>query len=118
MTMPSTTSYKFGDVVLIGFPFTHLQTTKKRPAVIISNEAYQQHRPDIILMAITSQIKSPLTIGEALLQDWQSAGLAKASVFKPLIATIEKNKVIKTMGQLVKQDQKTLLEIIRQILSQ
>ena len=61
--------YKFGDVVLIGFPFTNLQTTKKRPAVVISNAAYQQERPDIILMAITSQVRQPLTIGEALIQD-------------------------------------------------
>ena len=62
-------SYKFGDVVLIGFPFTNLQTTKKRPAVVVSNAAYQQERPDIILMAITSQVRQPLTIGEALIQD-------------------------------------------------
>ncbi len=29
--MPSTTACKFGDVVLVGFPFTNLQATKKRP---------------------------------------------------------------------------------------
>nr|VFK59133.1 MAG: hypothetical protein BECKUNK1418G_GA0071005_100641 [Candidatus Kentron sp. UNK]VFK69038.1 MAG: hypothetical protein BECKUNK1418H_GA0071006_100933 [Candidatus Kentron sp. UNK] len=30
--------YNFGDVVLVGFPFTNLQTTKKRPAVVISRK--------------------------------------------------------------------------------
>ena len=68
--MPSTTPYNFGDVVLVGFPFTNLQTTKKRPAVIISSQSYQQNRPDVILMAITSQVRQPLATGEALLQDW------------------------------------------------
>ncbi len=34
--MPSTTSYDFGDVALVDFPFTNQQATKKRPAVIIS----------------------------------------------------------------------------------
>ncbi len=70
------TTYNFGDVVLVGFPFTNLQTTKKRPAVIISNASYQQNRPDVILMAITSQIRQPLQTGEALLQNWQAAGHA------------------------------------------
>ena len=110
------TDCKFGDVVLVGFPFTNLQTTKKRPAVIISNTAYQQQRPDIILMAITSQIRQPLTVGEALVQDWQTAGLAKPSVFKPLIATIEKERIIKVMGQLTDRDQQGLQEIIQTIL--
>lgn len=53
--MPSTTSYNFGDVVLVAFPFTNLQATKKRPAVVISRKTYQQNRPDVILMAITRQ---------------------------------------------------------------
>ena len=114
--MPSMTDYKFGDVVLVGFPFTNLQTTKKRPAVIISNTVYQQQRPDIILMAITSQVRQPLTVGEALIQDWQTAGLAKPSVFKPLIATIEKERIIKVMGQLTDKDQQGLQEIIQKIL--
>ena len=116
--MPSMTTYNFGDVVLVGFPFTNLQTTKKRPAVIISNANYQQNRPDVILMAITSQIRQPLTVGETLIQDWQTAGLAKPSVFKPLIATIEKERIIKVMGQLTDQDQQGLQEIIQTILCQ
>ena len=71
------TPYKFGDVVLVGFPFTNLKATKKRPAVIISSQSYQQQRPDIILMAITSQIRNTLTTGEFILQDWEQAGLLK-----------------------------------------
>lgn len=116
--MPSMTDCKFGDVVLVGFPFTHLQTSKKRPAVIISNAVYQQQRPDIILMAITSQIKQTLTVGEAFVQDWQTAGLAKPSVFKPLIATIEKERIIKVMGQLTDKDRQGLHKIIQAILCQ
>jgi mRNA interferase MazF len=41
-------------------------------------------------MAITSQIRESLATGEAKVEDWQDAGLIKPSVFKPLIATIEK----------------------------
>ncbi len=114
--MPSTTAYNFGDVVLVGFPFTNLQTTKKRPAVIISSPTYQQNRPDAILMAITSQVRQPLAIGEAILQDWQTAGLVKPSVFKPLIATIEQSRIVKTMGQLSAADRESLGKVIQTIL--
>jgi len=48
--------------------------------VVISNAAYQQGRPDVILMAITSQIRQPLAFSDYLLTDWQQAGLLKPSV--------------------------------------
>ncbi len=116
--MPSTTSYNFGDVVLVAFPFTNLQATKKRPAVIISSHAYQLARPDVILMAITitSQIRNTLTIGEYALQDWQQAGLLKPSILKPLIATLEQNQIINTMGQLSNTDGESLSGVIQTIL--
>lgn len=34
------TSYKFGDVVLVPFPFTDQSASKKRPAVVVSSSAY------------------------------------------------------------------------------
>lgn len=114
--MPPTTNYNFGDVVLVGFPFTNLQATKKRPAVIISDTIYQQHRQDVILMAITSQVRQPLAFGEHILQDWQQAGLLKLSVIKPLIATIEKTQIIRTMGKLSQRDQNGLHVVLQNIL--
>ncbi|WP_061298384.1 type II toxin-antitoxin system PemK/MazF family toxin [Leptospira borgpetersenii] len=114
--MLSTTTFNFGDIVLVNFPFTNLQTAKKRPAVIISNQTYQLQRPDVILMAITSQIKEPLATGEALIQDWQAAGLAKPSLFKPLIATIEQSLIVKPLGHLAPIDSNNLQKIIHTIL--
>ena len=114
--MPSTTTYNFGDVVLVGFPFTNLQTVKKRPAVVISRQSYQQNRPDVILMAVTSQIRQPLATGEAALKDWQAAGLAKPSVIKPLIATLEQRQIVRVMGQLSEADQEELGKVIQGVL--
>ena len=37
------TNYKFGDVVLVPFPFSNLTQEKKRPAVVISSENYQAY---------------------------------------------------------------------------
>ena len=63
--MPNTTTYSFGDVVLVPFPFTDQTVSKKRPAVVVSADAYQQHRPDVIVMAVTSQILRPAGALEA-----------------------------------------------------
>ena len=114
--MPSTTPCNFGDVVLVAFPFTNLQATKKRPAVVISRKSYQESRPDVILMAITSQIRNETTLSGYALQDWQYAGLLKPSVLKPLIATIEQSQIIKVMGQLSVNDHDTLGKTIKSIL--
>ena len=114
---PSTTSYSFGDVVLVGFPFTSLQASKRRPAVIIHSAAYQD-RSDVILMAVTSQVRQLPGNEEASLQDWQVAGLAKPSVFKPLIATLGKDQVVKHLGQLSAGDRERLTGVLDNILGE
>lgn len=49
-------------------------------------------------------------------QDWQSAGLLKPSVIKPVIATIEQSLVIRVLGQLKQEDQTALKTAIRMII--
>lgn len=109
------TSFECGDIVLVPFPFTDQSAAKKRPAVVISSHAYNSERPDLIIMAVTSQIKPTSSIGEVIVQDWQGAGLLKPSAIKPVITTIENNLVIKTMGRLKEGDLKAVrgsLEVI------
>jgi mRNA interferase MazF len=60
------TSLEFGDVVLVPFPFTDQSTTKKRPAVVISSTRYNTERPDLIIIAVTSQIRPTPSIGEVI----------------------------------------------------
>ena len=57
--MPNTTAFRFGDLVLVPFPFTDQTGIKKRPAIVVSSEAYQRQRPDVVLMAVTSQLLRP-----------------------------------------------------------
>jgi mRNA interferase MazF len=114
--MPNTTSFDFAHVVLVPFPFTDQSTTKKRPAVVVSSAAYHSQRPDIILMAITSQFRPVTTVGEVAVQHWQAAGLIKPSVLKPLLATIDKRLVIRAMGKLHADDQAALHKAMREII--
>ena len=88
--MPSDQAeYQFGDVVLVRFPFTNQKASKQRPAVVISHSDYNSKRPDVVLMAITSQLDSALSPGDIRIEHWQAAGLLKPSAIKPIFATIE-----------------------------
>jgi len=110
------TTCRFGDIILVPFPFTDQTTTKKRPAVVISAEAYNSGRPDLIIMAITSRLHQVGKLGEQPVAGWQRAGLLKPSVFKPILATIENTLVLKQLGTLQDDDRHTITRILQDIL--
>lgn len=112
----ATAVFSFGDVVLVPFPFTDQTAVKRRPAVVVSSSPYNTTRRDIVIMAITSQMREPLAFGEATVSDWQSAGLVKASVIKPVFATVEQGLVIRALGALSAADAVTLRASIAQLL--
>ncbi len=112
----ATSRFSFGEVLLVPFPFTDQTGAKKRPAVVVSSSAYNAGRRDIVIMAITSQVRKPLLFGETAVDDWQSAGLVKASVVKPVFATIEQSLVIRSLGKLAAADAKPLLKLLAQLL--
>jgi mRNA interferase MazF len=51
-------TYSFGNVLLVPFPFTDQSTIKKRPAIVVSSDRYNQQHIDLILIAVTSQTSS------------------------------------------------------------
>ena len=110
------TSYSFGDILLVPFPFTDQTSIKKRPTVVISSERYNRQKSDIIIMAITSQFNAELNFGEMAISDYEKAGLLKPSVIKPVITTIEKSLVIRKLGQLKDSDSQYLQYLIKLIL--
>lgn len=109
-------AYSYGDIVLVPFPFTDQSTIKKRPAVIVSSNIYSNKRPDIIIMAITSQLQSASHFGDIIINNWQKAGLLKPSVIKPIFTTLEKKLIIKKLGALNKEDQLSLKESLTAII--
>ena len=115
-TMPNTTTYSFGDVILVPFPFTDQTASKKRPAVVVSSAAYNNARPDVIVMAVTGQLSNYPRVGEVVVRDWKEAGLLKASTIKPILTTIEKTLVVRTLGQLSERDLSAMKEALTTIL--
>jgi mRNA interferase MazF len=105
-------SYEFRDVVLIPFPFTSQAASKRRPAVIVSAGAYSRDRPDVVVMAVTRQLRSSAVIGELLMAEWTAAGLLRPSAVKPAFATLEQSLMVRHPGKFADTDKAASRHVI------
>ncbi len=69
-----------GDVLVVNFP--GVIGIKRRPTIVLSSTAYHRARPDVIVGLVTSQTATALAPTDCVIQDWQDAGLRKASTFR------------------------------------
>ncbi|GAX62371.1 plasmid maintenance toxin/cell growth inhibitor [Candidatus Scalindua japonica] len=93
---------KKGDVVLITFPFTDLSSVKVRPALVISNDSYNEIQDDTVLLLITSNI-TRLSPDDYLLEsenpEFANTGLKNPSVFRVgKIHTLKKTLLRSKLG--------------------
>ena len=102
--MLSGTMLKQRDIILIPIPFTDLTSQKKRPAVIISNDSYNETHEDIVVVALTSNIE-PRDFSLMLTgNDLEEGTLKVTSMIRvDKIYTLNKSIVLKTFGK-VKPD--------------
>ena len=115
--MPNTIGSKFGDVVLVPFPFTDQTAAKRRPAVVVSSDAYHHERPDVIVVAVTSRSGRPAArIGDVLIEEWREAGLLKASLIKPIFTTVEQTLILRKLGALQQEDVVGLRKALQEVL--
>ncbi len=112
--MPTTTAYEFGDVVLVAFPFTDQSGSKKRPAVVVSSQLFHRSRADLLLMAVTGHLGSRRP-GDLEVREWQTAGLLKPSLVKPIVTTLEQRLVLKKLGRFAAPDRDALAQAIRTV---
>ena len=114
-------TFAFGDALLVRFPFTSQAASKQRPAVVVSSDRYAIERPDVVLLAVSSQRQpAPVEIGvrwgKVVIANWQAAGLIKPSVIMPIVATFEQRVVIKRLGVLTPVDANALVSAFARIL--
>ena len=98
--MRSTTSYEYGDVVLVWFWHTDGQRQEKRPAVVVSANAHNRQHPDVVLAAVTSQTHHAADANAVEIPEWEAAGLHKPSVVKPILFSYEQDEVLKKLGRI------------------
>lgn len=113
--MPPTTIYKQGDVVLVPYPFTDSDNTKKRPALIVSANWYNRDKSRYILSPITSAVPRTRDSDEFLLRgrDYKDAGLLQESIIRcGLLFAIDHGRIVKRLGSLPRGTFDQLLPII------
>ena len=91
--------YKRGEIVLVPVPFSDLSSIKKRPVLVISNTTHNLTSPDMVVVAITSNL---VQIGIVIEQsDLTSGVLPKKSLIRcEKIYTLEQSIIIKRFGVL------------------
>lgn len=102
-----------GDIVLVPVPFTDLSSTRRRPVIVLSNDAYNRSTTDMVVVAMTSNL-TPHPYSLIL----TSADLVTGTLNHPSrvrvdkIYTLSQGIVVKTFGRV----NDTTLDRIRQML--
>lgn len=86
-----------GDIVVVNFPGA--QGTKRRPAIVLSTDAYHRARPDVILGLITSQTSTAVGPTDYVLGDWRAAGLHQPSAFRAYLVTLPHAAISAKVGR-------------------
>jgi mRNA interferase MazF len=102
-----------GAVVLVNFPFTDLQSSKVRPALVLT-----QKRDDVIIVGIFSKVPAYLQDSWIIIDEedpgFKQTGLKKTSVIKAeKIAVVHRSLIRKELGHLSQE----LLQKVKQILA-
>ena len=96
--------YKEGDVVLVSYPFGEGAGVRKRPALVISRNNFNQQTEELIVAQITSRISSPNREGDYQIIDWRKASLIKPAIVRLRVATLPTAMVLRRLGSLTEED--------------
>lgn len=107
--------YSRGDVVVVPFPFTDRSSIKRRPAVVLNEVQFQMSSGHVVLGMITST-SGPRWPDDVPLSDPASAGLSAQSRFRPKLATLADELVIRRAGRLAASDAQAVAGVISRIL--
>ena len=104
------TTYRFGDLILVAFPFSSGTEAKLRPAMVILDTG----DTDVIAARVTTQLYQ--TPYDLKITEWQVAGLLAPSVIRlHKLATLEKTAIRRQVGQLLPADCHRAATILRQV---
>ena len=104
-------TFKAFDVVVVPFPFTDRDATKRRPALVISNALFNQQHDHLILAMITASTDNAWS-SDVSLKHWQEIGLKVACHARLKLFTLDQNLVLKTVGQLTSHDVKSVQVVL------
>ncbi len=116
--MPSTTAYRQGDIVLVSFPFTDLTSSKRRPALILSPDFFNAATEDLVLAAITSNVKDDSDAIRLSVADFADGRLPKKSIVKTTkLFTMHSSLILRRVCALKREKTEEVLRFVREFFS-
>lgn len=104
------------DVVVVPFPFTDREASRRRPALVLSRaEALGAEVGHSVMAMITSASNAPWPL-DVPVTNLDSAGLAAPSVVRMKLFTLDHRLVIRRAGALAPDDQARVLSRLRELL--
>jgi len=105
-----------GDVVLVGFVFSDESGKKFRPAVVISSPDYHRARQEVVVAAITSNVRRHI-FGDHPVADWKGAGLLFPSLVTGIVRTVSRTIVDRRLGSMPRPDMEAVDRVLRRSLA-
>jgi mRNA interferase MazF len=95
------------DIVVVPFPFTDREATKRRPAVVISSHGFNAASDHAVLAMVTSANQSSWP-ADIPVHDLASAGLSSPCVVRLKLFTLDQRLIVRKAGVLSAQDAQRL----------
>lgn len=103
---------KPGSVVLVQFPFTSLEKTKKRPALVLSSIRHSSKIELVTFAMITSKLDGLDLEGDIKLKDWVKARLLHPSLVRmSKVATVDAELIDRALGMISEADKKEISKV-------
>ncbi len=96
-------SYEPLDVVVVPYPFTDRQATKRRPALVVSSVEFNAAHEHSILAMITSSSGAAWS-SDVAIQNWREAGLGVPCRVRLKLFTLDNALVLRRVGAISRQD--------------
>jgi mRNA interferase MazF len=107
--------YDHFDVVVVPFPFTDSAQTQKRPALVLSEASHFGNKiGHSVLAMITSRKNAPWPL-DCEIMNKKESGLNAPSVVRMKLFTLDNRFIIRKIGRLSDNDQKTVKQSLSQI---
>ena len=106
-----------GDLLLIPFPFSDQLGRKVRPVIVISNNAFNEHSEDLIVVGVTSNLSKDRYALKLNSKDLEEGKLISECCIKvENILKLDKSLIIKKIGRIKKEKISQITKILDSII--
>ena len=99
--------------MVVPFPFTDRSSTKRRPALVLSDRNVFRVDRSILAM-ITTVNHAPWSL-DTVIEELDSTGLNAPSKIRFKLFTLDNNLIVKKIGSLSKSDRNAVRESMKQV---